>query len=185
MKYLLLGLCLCVSVANSRAKSKDFVFEAEQLYQQAMDKNQAGLLVEASVLFTQAIALDNQQPHYFHHRGLSFFGMGELNQGIKDFNQAVNLKTTELSVYLKLISHYMKNSQYMAVLIITDQLAANLPNQAAGAYYDKGRAYEAMHNFTMAKAAYQASLNQLGNDQADFRKLLENKIQEIEQQERE
>lgn len=158
--------------------------DAEQFYVDGVEKNQAGLLIEASVLLTEAISLDDQQARYFHQRGLSFIDMGEINQGIKDFKQAVDLKSDELSVYLKLISHYMKQSQYMLVLIITDQMLVILPEQAAGAYYDKGRAYEAMSKPHLAIKAYQASVNELGSEQAEFKQMLIQRITEINQQEK-
>ena len=157
--------------------------QAESLYEQALLKNQTGLLIEASVLLTQAISLDDQRDKYFHQRGLSFFGMGETNHGIKDFNHAVDLKTTELSIYLKLINYYMENTQYMAVLIITDQLIANLPDQASGGYYDKGRAYELMAKPQLAVAAYQASIESLEPDQIDFKEFLQAKITNLTQAE--
>lgn len=157
--------------------------QAESLYQQAVIKNQTGLLIEASVLLTQAISIDDRRDKYFHQRGLSFFGMGENNQGIKDFNRAVDLKTTELSIYLKLINHYIDTAQYNAVLSITDQLLSNLPDQAVGAYYDKGRAYELMAKPQLAIAAYQSAIENLAPEPSDFRDTLLDKITTLKQAE--
>lgn len=157
---------------------------AGDLYNQGVEQNQAGLLVEASILFTEAIAIDDQQHKYFHQRGLSFFGMGEDDHGIKDFKQAVDLKSDDLSVYLKLISHYSNQSQFMLVLMITDQMIVNLPEQAAGAYFDKGKAYEAMEKPKLAIKAYQASMAELTQDQTDFKQVLLQKINNIKQQEK-
>jgi tetratricopeptide (TPR) repeat protein len=157
---------------------------AENFYNQGVEKNQIGQLIEASVLLTEAIALNDQQHRYFHQRGLSFLGMGEVEQGIKDFKQAADLHSNELGVYLKLIEHYTNQSQYMLVLIITDQMIVNLPEQAAGAYYDKGKAYETMKKPQLAIKSYQASLNNLNDDQNDFKQVLLNKINTLKQQEK-
>ncbi len=180
MKFVILILAVLLSLGGAHSQIVQPTNEAENLYQLALVKNQEGLLIQASALLTQAISLDKQQSKYFYQRGLSFFGMDEVTHGIKDFNTAVDLKTLELGVYIKLIQHYMDNNQYLAVLIITDQLAANIPDQAAGAFYDKGRAYEAMNKGELAILAYQSSLNNLDESQHDFKQLLQEKINKIE-----
>ena len=178
MSRLFMCLWLFLVTGSALATSSE---EAERLYSDAVEKNGAGLLIEASVLLTEAIAIDDQQHRYFHQRGLSYFGMGEEDHGIKDFKHAVDLKSDDLDVYLKLINHYMTQSQFMVVLIVTDQMLVNLPEQAAGAYYDKGRAYEAMNNPRLAIKAYQASIAELADDQIDFKQFLSDKIAAVEQ----
>ena len=93
-----MAFVLWVDLAHANKTADDF-------FNQGVKQNQAGLLVEASVLLTEAIALDDQQHRYFHQRGLSFLGMGEVDHGIKDFKQAVDLNSDVLEVYLKLIDH--------------------------------------------------------------------------------
>lgn len=152
---------------------------ADDLYQQAVEYNQQGFLVEASVLLTEAISLDGSQARYYYQRGLSLVGMDQLEAGMQDFKSAVNLKSTELKAYLKLISYDMEKSRYQAVLITTDQLLANLPEQAAGAYYDQGRAYEAMGKPELAMAAYQKVIASLAPEMSDFKQQLTDKVKKI------
>ncbi len=157
----------------------------EQLYQQALLKNQSGLLVDAATLLSDAISLDDQQAKYFYQRGLSFLGMKQVEHGLKDLRTAVDLKTTELGAYVRLIKHYQAEQQYMAVLAITDQLIANLPAQAAGAYHDRALAFEAMQQPQQALTAYQQVVDLMEPDDADeaaFKQQIENRITRIKQQ---
>ncbi len=158
---------------------------AETLYQQALFKNQSGLLVDAAALLTDAISLDDQQAKYFYQRGLSFLGMNQVEHGLKDLKTAVDLKTTELGAYVRLIKHYQAKQQYLAVLVITDQLIANLPAQAAGAYHDKALAFEAMQMPQQALAAYQqvvVLMEPADTDAAAFKQQVINRINHIKQQ---
>ncbi len=174
-------LLLIITCNQGDAGQTDQQTKLDEMYQKAVTQNQAGLLVEASTLLTQAITIDDTQPQFFHQRGLSFMGMGQTEEGIKDLKQAADLKSQELSVYLTLIKYYNEKSQYMLVLIMTDQMIANLPEQAAGAYYDKGKAYEALNKPQLAIKAYRASINELGSDQQEFTQLLENRIKSLTQ----
>ncbi len=180
-RRLLICLWLLHGLGAVSAKSNK---AAEILYINGLEKNQTGLLIEATVVLTEAIAIDDQQHRYFYQRGLSFFALGQVDHGIEDFKQAVILKTDELGVYLKLISLYSTRSQYRLVLTTTDQMLDNLPAQAAGAYFDKGRAYEALHLPHLAINAYQASINQLSSNQTDFKQMLTERITSIKLKEK-
>ncbi len=150
--------------------------QANIYYQQGVTNNQQGLLIEASVLFTQAIAEYPEFAQAYYQRGLSFDGMGEKSHAIKDFKQSVDYKIVNLQPYLRLINHYKSNSQYLAALIITDQLVANMPDQAAGGYYDKGQIYELMNKSSLAIKAYEMTLKNTDEDMTIFKEQLLDKI---------
>ncbi len=154
---------LLVLTTQTLAKNTDDLFST------AKKKIQQGQLVEASVLLTELLSHRPEHENAWYQRGLSFKGMGQTNRAIEDFKQAVDLKITNLDAYLQLIEHYKSNHQHMAILIITDQIIANLPAQAAGAYKDKAEAYEALQEPRLAIKSYQRLLDCLDENNVDLR----------------
>lgn len=150
--------------------------QAQHLFQQGMELNQQGQLIDASVKLTEAISLDNTQAVYYYQRALSFEGMGQIPQSMNDYNAAVGLKTKELNAYLKLINYHRERFEYLAALVITDQLIAHLPEQAAGTYYDKGMIYETMGRIRLAVESYEKMLVVLDPEMLDFKSQVRNRI---------
>ncbi|MEE9452764.1 MAG: hypothetical protein V3V13_00085 [Paracoccaceae bacterium] len=154
--------------------------QAVEFYEQGLAQNQVYKLVGASVSFTEAIGLYPEYAQAYYQRGLSFAGMGKQDHAIKDFNAAVGYKITELDPYLRLIAWHKERHQYLAALLITDQLIANMPENAAGGYYDKGQIYELMGNSTLAVVAYKACLQRLEDEASDFANMLKHRISELQ-----
>ena len=76
--------------------------------------------------------------------------MGEPAHAMRDMNIAIGLKIKILDPFLRLIRHHMQRHQFLPALIITDQLITNMPEIAAGAYYDKGQIFELMGKADLA-----------------------------------
>lgn len=173
---LIAALFFVISSVQAFAQSE----EAVALYKRGLEANQNGKLIEASVLFTEAIAIYPKYAEAYYQRGLSFIGMKRAENGMKDFQQAVGHKVQNLNPYLRLIKWHNTHNRFQASLIITDQIIANMPENAAGAYWDKGQIYERMNKRKLAIAAYQASLRALDSDNADFAKTLKSRIVELQ-----
>lgn len=154
--------------------------EAKRLFDRGVELNQTGILVEASVLFTEALAIDPEYAEAYYQRGLSFQGMGRHQHAMKDFLAATGYGIRRLDPYLRLIKWHTDRREFAAVLIVTDQLAAHMPENAAGAHWDKGKTYEQMQKNTLAIAAYRAALDALDSDNADFANVLTDRIEELE-----
>ena len=174
-KMLFIITCLIVRPASTEND------DATSLYQQGIAKNKQGLLIQASILFTQAIDKNPEFAQAYYQRGLSFDGMGEKSQAIKDYKQAVDFKASNLQPYLALIQHFKTNTQYLAALIITDQLIENIPDQAAGGYYDKAQIYELMNNSNLAIKAYELALKNTDEEMSEFNEQLIKKISHLKE----
>lgn len=172
---ILIGLLFVFPSSFSAAQSD----EARSLYERGLEKNKRGKLIAASVLFTEAIAIEPDYADAYYHRGLSFIGMKRKAKGMEDFYQAIGYKIQDLNPYIQLIQWHNDHHRYPAALIITDQIIANMPENAAGAYWDKGQAYERMNKNKLAIAAYEASLAALDSDNADFALTLRSRIKEL------
>ena len=172
-----LFICFVALVSSSYASAQSS--DAKALYERGVENNKSGQLIEASVLLTQAIAMNEDYADAYYQRGLSFIGMNRSDKGMKDFHQAIGYKIQNLDPYLRLIKWHNANKKYQATLVVTDQIIANMPENAAGGYWDKGQTYELMNKGKLAIAAYEASLTALGSDNEDFAKILKNRINEL------
>lgn len=150
--------------------------EARQLYDRGYQQIQKGILIDASVLFTEALAIDPEYADAYYQRGLSFLGMGREKHAIKDFTRATGLGIQQLDPYLRLIKWHTNRRQLPAALIVTDQVIAHMPENAAGGYWDKGKIYEQMNKKQLAVAAYEAALTALDSDNADFANVIKARI---------
>lgn len=95
---------------------------------------------------------------------------------MKDFTQAIGLGIQNLDPYIRLIKWHSERGQAAAALIVTDQIIAKMPENAAGADWDKGKLYEKINKKALAIAANEASLAALGSDNADFADVLNERI---------
>lgn len=170
-----LSVCFIITSAAFAQSPK-----AQALYDRGVELNQTGVLVEASVLFTEALAIDPGYAEAYYQRGLSFLGMERPGHAVRDFTQATGLGIRNLDPYLRLIKWHDGRQQFAAALIVTDQLVANMPENAAGAYWDKGKIYERMGKRALAIAAYKAALSALDSDNADFADVLNTRIDQLE-----
>ncbi|MFK8011990.1 MAG: tetratricopeptide repeat protein [Marinicellaceae bacterium] len=156
--------------------------EAQDLFEKGLIKNQSYHFIDASVFFTQAIALEPEFAEAYYQRGLSFEAMGKSSYAIKDFNRAIYQDIKNVEVYLKLITYYKNLQQYQSAILICQKLIQAMPENAAGAYYDLGEIYETMNNVDLAIKSYQQSLLNADESFEDFRKQLLIKIESLKSQ---
>jgi len=152
---------------------------ANELFEKGLKKNKSYHYVDASVYFTQAIAKKYEFPEAYYQRGLSFQGMGEIKQAIKDYNQAINQGLKNVDVYLKLISHYKNAEQFQSAILICQKLIQAMPENAAGAYYDMGKIYEKSGNIEWAIKSYEKSLLNTDDEFEEFKNQLQTKIESL------
>lgn len=173
----LVAICLTAAPA-AQAQSLSNAHQA--LFDRGVAANQSGKLIESITVFTDLIAAQPDLAEVYYQRGLAFDGIGETARAINDFAEAVGLGVDKLGPFLRLIAHYKENRLYPAALIVTDQILAHLPENAAGAYWDKGQIYEAMGDRRNAIAAYEACLVALDADGADFAVTVQSRISALE-----
>jgi len=150
--------------------------ERQYSYERGLASYEATLMVEASVFFTDAIAIDPSFAPAYYHRGLSFLAMERSEQAFKDYQSAVSNGIDILDPYLRLVAFYKSRQQYSAALIVTDQLIEHMPENTAGAYWDKGQVYELMGKKKLAVAAYKACLETLPEGSEGFADTLNSRI---------
>lgn len=174
MRQLFVLAAICMGLAGPIAAQ--ISAEARAFYEQGLAGNRSGHLVEATTAFTNALTLDPEFAEAYYQRGLAFDGMGRRQQAVDDYAAAVGRGIQTLEPYLRLIAIYKENQLYPAALIVTDQILAHLPENAAGAYWDKGQIYQLMGDRPNAIAAYEACIAALGPTNADFAATVRDRI---------
>ncbi len=153
--------------------------KAIKLYEKGESKMNKGLLVAATVHFTDAIALHPPYAEAYDLRGRSFQGMGRERAAIKDFRRAIELKAPSILPYVHLVVIYRENKAYQEALEVTEWMLADHPHEKIGAYHEQGTIYSAWGQKEKAIEAYQKCLDHCGTDQQDFAEEVKGKIQAL------
>ncbi len=171
---LLASTILAYSIASGQSN------KAKAKFDQGVVQNQMGLLVDASLLLTEAIETYPEYAEAYYQRGLSFNGMRQKKAAIKDLEQAIELQIDNIQAYLLLIRWYKSVEEFEKALVVTERIIEQLPDNTAGAYYDQGLIYDKTKEPKKALAAYKNALKHLDADLVEFKNLLEMRVQEIE-----
>lgn len=154
--------------------------KAQAKYEKGVAQNKVGILIDASLLFTEAIEEFPEYSEAYYQRALSFDGMGQRAHAIQDLEKATVLKIENIQAYLLLIRWYKQDESYDKALGVTDRIIKQLPDNTAGAYYDQGLIYDRTKKLRKALDAYKNALKHVDADMKDFKQLLRKRIKDIE-----
>lgn len=150
--------------------------KAKELYDLGVKQNQVGKLIDASVLFTQALAEEPWYADAFYQRGMSFYGIKQIDSAISDFKQAIELKVTSVNAYTTLVQIYRNQKEFEKALEVTHVILKQLPGNALGAYYTQGQIYEEAGDYTNALKAYRSAERIAFREMPKFAERLEKRI---------
>ncbi len=153
--------------------------KAKELYALGVKQNQVGKLNDASVLFTQALAEEPWYADAFYQRGMSFYGMRELDSAVSDFKQAIELKVKSVNAYTTLIQIYRNGKQYEKALEVTIAILKELPDNALGAYYTQGQIHEEAGDYPKSLNAYRSAERIAFRENPKFAERLERRIASV------
>ena len=155
--------------------------DALDLYNKAIERNKTGKLVAASILLTEALTTEPEFERAYYQRGLSFWGMDQQQAAILDFTKAINFGIKNLEPYRRLIAWHKQHKEYDQALIVIDRLVSNMPENATGAYWDKGHIHELQGNDELALESYRKVLLGLDSEDNEFAKTVRLKITSLQQ----
>ncbi|MDA9764277.1 hypothetical protein N9C83_02830 [Opitutales bacterium] len=147
-------VCIWIALACACTGQSD---QAKTLYEKGVNENKSGNLLEASVSFTAALAAHPRYVDAYYQRGMSYYGINNLDAAISDLDQATLLKVKSINAYLILIDLYNDQNAYPKALVISDRIKKSLPSFEVEAYYTKGLIYEEMSDFYKALTAYRTA----------------------------
>ncbi|MDA9764281.1 hypothetical protein N9C83_02855 [Opitutales bacterium] len=101
--------------------------KAKALYEKGVDENKAGNLIEDSVSLTDAFAEHPQYVDVYYQRGMSYYGIRNLDAAIADLDQATLLKVKNTNTYPVLINLYNDQNAYEEALFISERINTSLP----------------------------------------------------------
>ncbi|MBW4685077.1 MAG: tetratricopeptide repeat protein [Komarekiella atlantica HA4396-MV6] len=91
--------CITLGVGTWFFQSPKPVNTAQKLYQQGVNKYEAGKFQEAVEDFTQAIQLDSQNVLAYNRRGDTFYRLGDYQKAQADSSQAILLNPQDANAY--------------------------------------------------------------------------------------
>ncbi len=150
--------------------------KAKELYNLGVKQNQVGKLDDASILFTQALAEEPWYADAFYQRGMSYYGIKQIDSAISDFKQAIELKVKSVNAYTTLIQIYRNQNDMAKALEVTEMILKQLPDNALGAYYTRGQIYEEIGDYTKALKAYRSAERIAFREMPKFAERLEKRI---------
>lgn len=150
--------------------------KAKELYDLGVKQNQAGKLDDASILLTQALAEEPWYADAYYQRGMSYYGIKQIESAISDFKQAIELKVKSINAYTTLIQIYRNQNDLEKALGVTEMILKQLPDNELGAYFTRGQIYEEIGDYTQALKAYRSAERIAFRKMPKFAERLEKRI---------
>jgi tetratricopeptide (TPR) repeat protein len=136
-KISLLSMCsLLVMVMHSQ--------DASKLYDQGVEKAQAGKLKEAIVLFTKSLELRPEDYYCWYNRGIAKSMLDLYEEALPDFEQTIKLAPTYKKGYLNRGTTRKHLTDYEGA-IVDYTYALKLDSNYTDAYYNRGLVYELLN----------------------------------------
>ena len=152
MNLRIVGIWITLACACNGQSDK-----AKELYEKGINENKSGNLTEASVLLTAALVEDPHNVDAYYQRGMSYYGINNMDAAIADLDRATLLKVKSINAYLVLIGLYKDRNAYSKALDICGRIKKGLPSFEVEAYYAKGLIYEETSDFPNALKAYRTA----------------------------
>lgn len=132
--------------------------DASKLYEQGIEKAQAGKLKEAIALFSRSLELRPQDYYCWYNRGIAKSMMGQYEEALPDFEQTVKLAPDYKKGYLNRGTTRKHLTDYEGAIADFSH-AIQLDTNYQDAYFNRGIVYEmldrkklACNDFEKAKA---------------------------------
>ncbi len=135
---------------------------AEVLFQKSIEKSGQKAMDSALIYVSNAIDINPSNSTYRFNRGDYLFSVNKLNDAIRNYTDAIQLTANYTDSYFKRGWSHVKLKEYTAA-IADLRSADSLNHQLYLASKYMGDSYYALADFSHAAAAYESSLQIMGN----------------------
>ncbi|MEB3828701.1 tetratricopeptide repeat protein [Phormidium sp. CCY1219] len=130
---------------------------ASAYYNRGFERLDIGDYAGAVEDYTQAIAMNSNQPTAYNNRGLAKFHMGDIEGAIADYSRSLELNPQESVVYFNRGFARFDGGDYQGAIADYSQAIALTPEQT-GAYFYRGEAYGVLGDYARALEDYSQAI---------------------------
>ena len=141
-------------------------------FNEAKKANDAGKYKEAIDAYTNALALDPENPAIYLNRGIAHRKSGRYNMAIKDYSTSLGINPSEIGYLYRGIAYVLQENDKDATLDFNRAIKINPDYEQA--YYHRGKLLMRLGKLNEAADDFRRylQLNKDGGDAAEIRKLI-------------